>query len=344
MNSWEKQWPPTPFPDARVRPAVGTGGIAVRIRTKSRDIAQFSKLFTVGIDDRPVWWGLGRMIAVVEPGEHLVEVRGRLAVESTRRVRVAAGEIVELDFWTPAASFGSSTRGTLVPAPGRRRPGTGRYLVWGWLAAIGLMLAFTLLDVPLNGFFLALLAVPVLAAVLAIWWKRRGDQQYRVAASAEAAAEAGRTDAAGWFLGDAEPPAHLLEGTADGLLVVTGTHALERTRNGQRDRNHVDENGWVPWPELTVDGVQRPLSWQTWCYRLPPGEHDVTFTVRPPRPAAERFAAEQVTRRVTVTAGRVTRLGLHVAARVVTRSAYANPEAYAEITGFTVTTSCTARS
>ncbi|KUL40563.1 hypothetical protein [Actinoplanes awajinensis] len=346
-------WPPIAFPgtdmllwpDDRPAPVLpaGKAGIAVRIRSKAGDPAPYPKLFTVGVDDRPLWWGLGRMIAVVEPGEHLVEVRGMRAADTARQVRVAAGEIAELEFWTPRASATSKVRGILVPAPARRRPGTGRYLVLGYLVAFTLLILTSIANLRPDGRgFAALVAVPIAVALLAIWWKRRGDARYRVAASVEAA-EAGRDGPGGWFLGDGEPPARLAD-DGHGVLVVTGALTRDYTWNGRRFINHMpatNVNAWMPWPDLTIDGEPRPFSWHSWCYRLTPGPHEITVAVRAPESAADRFAGDRATHRVTVTAGQVTRLDVGVTGRVEVRSASLDPEAPSEITGFSATVSCT---
>ncbi|MBC6458512.1 hypothetical protein [Actinomadura sp. HBU206391] len=349
MNRREKSLAATPYPGAPVvswpvgeaapeLPA-GKAGISVWIRTRAIDPPSFVAPRAVGVDDRPMWHGLGRMVVVTEPGEHLVEVGGWVSsVETARLVRVRAGEIVELEYWKPA-SFGS-VDGVLVPAPARRRLGSGG---WGvvagflalmcvaWLAEATEEASKAVFAVFTALFFVAPLAVVVLWSLV----KRRIDRRYRVAMSYEATADTRAADT-GMFLGDGDAPAGLADGI-HGVLVVTGTAARKYVWNRLTPPAMTfptaDPNAWLPWPSMIIDGVERPFSWRRWCYRLPPGKHEVTVTVRPPLLGEGqdrgdkdrgdkdrgdkdrgRFGAEPVTVTVDIAAGRVTRLDLRVKA------------------------------
>ncbi|MEU7798104.1 hypothetical protein AB0J14_19530 [Micromonospora arborensis] len=344
MNRWERLLPPTPFPGASTvawpvgQPApglpAGKAGISVRIRTRTTDPANWVSAKAVGVDDQPMWHGVGRMVVVTDPGEHLVEVRGRLSAETARRVRLRAGEIAELEYWTPA-SFGGAD-GVLVPAPARRRLGSG---VSG-IAAAFLTLACVALVADAAGvrpnaaLVAALFAITAAATVLIIRAKRRVDRRYRAEVSHEVDADA-RTAETGAFLGDGTPPPSLADG-GHGVLVVTATATREYVWNGTQvaARPSVDPNAWLPWPSLLIDGVGRPLSWRTWCYRLPPGRHEVTVTARPPLGGAGAVGVRPATVTVEVAAGQETRLDLRVKARVEVRSASRDRSAPTELTGF----------
>ncbi|KHD73195.1 hypothetical protein [Actinoplanes utahensis] len=324
-----------PWPDGAPAPDLpaGSAGIAVRVRTGQGDQPRWPKIYAVGVDDRPMWHGLGRMVVLTGPGEHLVEIRDRFGVASMRRVRVADGQMARLEFWTPATL--GSAEGVLAPEPVRHRIGAGpsNPVVFGFMAAGLIAMVFAGRAAP---FVLAALAVPVLGYLVWARSKRRADDRYRVAASTEAA-EAGRDDAPGWFLGDGSPP----DGLAGdhGVLVVTGALRRTLTINGHGVLDPTGEAGaWVPWPELTVAGTPRPFSWRTWCYRLPAGEHELVVTARPPRTSVTvpEIDAEPFVRTVTITAGAVTRVDLLVTATVATRAltpAEVRRQAYLEALG-----------
>lgn len=371
MNRHEKGLPPTPYPGAPVlaepmggsatrdlaaRLPAGKAGISVRIRTRRGDISNFVAPRMVGVDDRPMWRGLGRLTVVTDPGDHLVEVRGRYSAETARLVRARAGEIVELEYWTPA-SIGN-VDGLLTLAPARRRMGAGIWPVVAGFAAMGgvaLLAQAAAGDQPgagLSGAVAVLLLVAPLAVIVA--WsriKRRSDRRYRAAVSYEATADP-RTADAGMFLGDGDVPA----GVADanhGVLVVTATSEQEYVWNGIQvgARPTADPHAWLPWPALTIDGVPRPFSWRTWCYRLPPGPHEVTVTPRPPvpapgadgggTPAAPECRVAPAVVKVEITAGGVARLNLRVKSRTEVRGVGGTRTGPTEVVRFDATVSVT---
>lgn len=326
MSRWERRIPATAHPDAPVLPwpvgqpapalPAGAAGIAVHVRSRSTDPMSWDAHKAVGVDDRPMWQGLGRMVVLTTPGAHLVEVRGRFSTETARRVRVAAGQIVELDYWTPASYF--PVDGVLVPAPARRRPGHGVLPLVVPAVAFALLLVLVLAagvraDGPVPVLFLL---GAVLVTVVATRVKRRRDLDYRAAVSVEAAD--GDADH-GLFLADGEPPAGLAD-DRHGLLVVRATAWLRYDWNGRGALVPAtkDPNAWLPWPVLAVDGEARPFSWRGWAYRLPPGEHLVTVSLRSPAP--DRPTVTTVPVRVRLTAGQVTRLDLPVRATLAVHS------------------------
>ncbi|MEV4759550.1 hypothetical protein AB0J86_31260 [Micromonospora sp. NPDC049559] len=353
MNRWERLLPPTgypgapvlPWPDGEPAPSLpdGTAGISVRIRTRTTDPANWVATRAVGVDDRPMWHGVGRMVVVTEPGEHLVELRGRAATETARLVRPGVGEIAELEYWMPA-SFGAA-EGVLVPAPARRRLGSG---ISGFVAALAALAVVVLLaDAaglrPGPLLVAALFVLAAAAAVLTVKVKGAADRRYRAEVSSEAGAGAPASVAEnGLFLGDGPPPAGLAGGDR-GLLVVTAGAERDYVWNGIRVgvRPNADPNAWLPWPTLSIDGVAHPLSWRTWCYRLAPGEHEVRVLARPPRRGGQGEpvapAGEPVTVRVPVVAGRITRLDLRAKATVEVAAASRDRAAPTELTRFAAT-------
>lgn len=345
MNRWEKLRPATAYPEAPVLPwpvgqappalPAGAAGISVHLRSRGSDPGTWDGHKAVGVDNRPMWHGLGRMVVVTGPGEHLVEVRGRFSTDTVRRVRVAAGEIVELDCWTPA-SYGQP-ESVLVPAPGRRRPGAGAWVVLAPFAALAAFaLVVTQAKVPASPLVAVafLLCAPLAAAAVSLT-KRHFDRAYRIQASREAAEDVRAADE-GMFLADGEPPAGLTD-DAHGALVVTATARLEYRWNGMGVGTPatLDPNSWVPWPALTIDGTPRPFSWRTWAYRLRPGEHEVMVAVRSPAP--DRPEVTRVPVRVRVTAGQVTRLELRVHTRTEVRANRGRQRVPTELAGFTAT-------
>ncbi|MFK3979032.1 hypothetical protein ACI2K4_01505 [Micromonospora sp. NPDC050397] len=313
-------------------------GISVRVRTRSTDPANFVSAKAIGVDDRPMWHGVGRAVVLTDPGDHLVEVRGRSSTETTRLVRLHTGQIAELEYWVPA-SFGGAD-GVLVPAPARRRLGSGG---WGFAAAL-LAVACVVLVADAAGLrpnaalVAAVFVVAVAAAALTIGAKRRVDRRYRAAVSPEVDTDV-RAARAGVFLGDAAAPAGLAD-DGHGVLVVTATATRQYVWNGTQvaARPSTDPNAWLPWPSLLIDGVARPLSWRTWCYRLPAGRHEVTVVARPPRQGAQAGgdvpAAGRATVTVEIAAGRETRLDLRVEATVEVRTAARDRSAPTELTRF----------
>lgn len=346
MNRWERTTPAQGYPDAPVTPwpaggpppalPPGAAGVSVRIRTRATDPANWVRLKAVGVDDQPMWRGHGRMVAVVEPGEHLVEVRGAASAESVRRVTVRAGEVAELEYFMPA-SYGT-VEGLLTRAPARRRPGPG-----AWVIVAPLLAAFCFPLLPratstpvAAAATVGLVAVMIGLMLLVSRGKRAIDRRRRVAASEEAAGDV-RGAERGMFLGDGEPPAGLTD-AAHGALVVTGVSAQEYRWNGRGAlaQPAQDPNSWIPWPVLAIDGEPRRFSWRTWAYRLPPGEHEVLVRARPPA-GAEVAPPEPVRVPVRITAGRVTRLELRVRTRTEVRSARQGTEIPTVVTRFTAT-------
>ncbi|WP_143043784.1 hypothetical protein [Nonomuraea jiangxiensis] len=277
------------------------------------------------------------MVVVTESGEHLVEVRGRSSAETARLVRARAGEITELEYWTPASIGGAD--GVLVRAPARRRMGAGHFgIAVAYLALAGATLLANAAGLqPTAALLVALLMIVVVATVSWSLMKRRIDRRYRAAVSYEADSDARASDV-GMFLGDGVAPSGSADGSR-GLLVVTATAARDYTWNGTRiaAQPTTDPNAWLPWPALSIDGVRRPFGWRTWCYRLPPGEHEVTVVVRAPGLATGQGCdgAEPTTVRVRIAAGQVTRLDLRVRATIEVRATFPDRSAPTEVTRFT---------
>ncbi|GIG66684.1 hypothetical protein [Phytomonospora endophytica] len=283
--------PAAPFADPAVpvlewpedRPAprlpAGKGGIAVRTRYGGRWDRRYPEpARNVGVDGRPLWHGWGRMIAVVEPGAHLVEVREERA-EGARIAHVAAGTVVELEY---AAPRNWGTVGTFGPAPVREVGATTR----PWLLAFGGLMAalaaFTRAGYPPDGWTpLALVAVAV--ALPPVWnrYRARADRRYRACL---AGAPHRFTD--GWFLGDT--PGDLPDpGPEHGGLLLRF-----RLRHGIRTGEALAGNphAWLGPPRPRIDGHAHRASWATWWYRLPPGRH--TVAVLPPEVAIAGGAPE----------------------------------------------------
>jgi hypothetical protein len=345
---------PTAYPDTPVTlwpigspppaPPVGLSGISVWVRNRALDPPYWGHARAVGVDDRPLWWGLGRMVAWVAPGEHLAEVRHDGVVESARTVRVDAGEIAELEFWTPASIGGS--QGVLAPPPGRRT-GSG----WGMLPVAAAVIALLALAHP-GGALAPAYAVPyfvafLVAPLLGIWaWsrvKRARDRRYRAAVSVEAGEPARDV----MFLGDGDAP----EG---GMLVVTCAVTPRYLWNGHAGLGvpERDPHSWVPAPALTIDGRDTAFGYRTWGYRLPTGPHTLTVTPRPPVPAAveERYrhlpppdltperAVTPGTSRVDIVPGRITRVSVTVDATVTVRVIAQSATSPTVLAGFTAKT------
>ncbi|GAB7036553.1 MULTISPECIES: hypothetical protein [Catenuloplanes] len=337
--------PVLPWPATAPAPALppGTAGIAIRVRRGGFDSPHFRAARAIGVDDRPLWHGLDRAVAVVEPGTHLVEVRDDTGAESIRRVEAVAGEITEWHMWSPA-TYGR-VPGILVPAAqARRRPGPH---AWGIVAGFAAMAVVPQLLGGLGG---VVVLIGMLAAFpLALFGvgriKKVIDDRYRVAVST--AAE-GRTDPAeaedGMFLGHADVPPGVAD-TTHGVLLLTADTTLKYSKDG-RDmilRPTVDRNTWIPWPRLTIDGRSRRLAWQNWAYRLPPGPHELLVTPQAPAtPDNVPGVAPQVTVTpvrvpVDIRAGETTRLHLTVHATVAVRSNPPAPVRSTSLTDFTAT-------
>ena len=320
MNQWERLLPATPYPETPVLawppgeepPALpaGRSGIAVWIRSRWSD-SNYAVSKTVGVDGLPMWHGIGRMIVVCEPGEHLVEVRGARA-ESARAVTVESGRIAQLEFWLPISLL-RTVDGVLVPAPARHRPGAGvRGAVLPLLLPALVWLGGTVVgSPPPDALMMVLLAAMIPEFIAWVLVKGRWDRRCRSAVSVEAAAP---PRPAG-FCGDGEPPPGWA-GPGHGALVLTATSTVEYTLNGLRVGAHPerDRNTWLPWPTLTVDGERLPMGWRTWCYSLPAGRHELTVAVAAPDGAD--FPGGTATTTVDVPEGGAVRLGVRVAATV----------------------------
>ncbi|GAB7036316.1 MULTISPECIES: hypothetical protein [Catenuloplanes] len=348
------EWPPgAPAP----QPPPGTAGISVWLRNRATDPPHYGHRHQVGIDDTPLWSGIGRAVAFVAPGEHRAEVRHNAVIASVRAVRVHAGEVAELEFWTPA-TFGSVSQGVLVPAPAGRRMGSGPGLHVSVTVVYGTLLLLLLLrpddnSTPMKWFFLVFgLAGPFVGVLAISRIKRRLDRRYRVAVSAEARA----TPRDVMFLAEGDAPAGLADaGTGHGALVVTCVLAERYIWNGRTGLIPIDRdpNSWVPAPALTIDGRPQPFGFLTWAYRLPAGPHTLTVTPRPPVPAPIGAAwahvpPPRVTPEVAVTpgtvpveivAGRLTRLVITLDATVAVRFLAPSDSAPTVPTGFTATVS-----
>ncbi|MFI5843257.1 hypothetical protein ACIA8K_26455 [Catenuloplanes sp. NPDC051500] len=346
---------PMAYPDAPVtvwpigepapRPPVGLAGISVWVRNRALDPPYWGHARAVGVDDRPLWWGLGRMVAWVAPGEHLAEVRHDGVAESARTVRVEAGEVAELEFWTPASIGGA--QGVLAPPPGRRT-GSG----WGMLPAgvLAIVLVTAVLGLTHPGgeagpgyavpFFVALLVAPVLAILAWSRITRARNHSYRVAVSAEAREPVRDV----MFLGDGDAP-------EAGMLVVTGAVNARYLWNGHAGLGvpERDPHSWVPAPSLTIDGRAVPFGPRTWGYRLPPGPHTLTVTPRLPAPAAveERYrylplpdltpeiTTTPATVRVDIAPGQIARVEVTVDATVTVRVIAESATSPTVLAGFT---------
>lgn len=265
---WPEGWTAPPVPH-------GFGGIAVHTR-RSRWSRHRAPARNVGVNGRPLWHGWGRMIAVVPPGEHLVEVREE-TVEGASWVSVRTGEVVELDY---VASRSLVAPGLLGRAPVRGVGTTRR----SWVLSMSLLL-IGLAVLPLTRIpellsrpprFTLLIAAMVSAALVGPWlWERqqtRRDRRLRALASDEARLV---TDAAsrkpGNFLGIT--PREIPEpGYGDCGLVVAFRYSHTLTAG----RRHAgSECSWLADPRLWIDGRKRPASWATWWYELPGGCHEV---------------------------------------------------------------------
>lgn len=270
LMRWPQGWSAPPLPK-------GFGGIAVRTRRGARfDMRRGEPARNVGVNGRPLWYGWGRMIAVVPPGEHLVEVREE-SVEGACWVSVRAGDLVELDYVAPRSRSGE---GLLGPAPVRRVGTTRRPFVLSF-AAVVLVLAgvsytrfFELLSRPPR-FTLFVAAALSLALAVPWWWTRRrriGDERYRAAMSDEARLV---TDAAsrkpGDFLG-ITPRTVPDPGPAHSGLIIQAS--LRHTLSPGRAHAGL-QCSWLPDPRLWINGRKRPVSWATWWYELPPGRHEI---------------------------------------------------------------------
>ncbi|MDR7275986.1 hypothetical protein [Catenuloplanes atrovinosus] len=348
------EWPlRTPAPE----PPAGMAGVSVWVRNRLIDPPYWGHRHVVGVDDTPMWYGIGRMVAFVPPGEHRAEVRYRGAVQSARTVRVRAGEVAEFEFWTPATYGGS--QGVLVPAPARRRMGSGPALLWCTVLVLGAFYLLARSDPQTNAPVMLLATAAAVVGPFLLAWavsrvKRVIDQRYRVAASAEARETPPGTPGEAMFLGDGDAPAGLAD-AAHGALVVTCVLKPDHRWNGRTGLVPIDSdpNAWVPAPALTVDGHPRPFGYRTWGYRLTAGPHTLRITPRPPAqaPIGERWSAlplpgitpeidaPPVDVPVQVAAGQVTRVTITVSATTSVQVIAPSAAAPTVITGFRATVS-----
>jgi len=238
------------------------------------------------------------MIAVVPPGEHLVEVREE-SVEGASWVSVRSGELVELDY---VASRSPDSPGLLGSAPVRGVGTTRR----SWLLSVSLLL-IALAVLPLTRIpellsrpprFTLLVAAMVSGALAGPWlWERRQrrrDRRLRALASDEARLV---TDAVsrkpGNFLGIT--PREIPEpgyGACGLVIVFQYEHTLSAGR-----RHAGSECSWLADPRLWIDGRKRPASWATWWYELSAGRHEVEVWLPTGQSGAglERVGSEPLT-------------------------------------------------
>ena len=334
---WPPGSPPPPLPP-------GAAGVSVWIRGAPHDSPQFRKARAVGIDDTPMWHGMDRAVIVTTPGDHVVEVRDDAGAESTRLVRATAGEIAEWQLWSPA-TYGR-VPGVLVPASSpRRRPGMGMWGLLAALAALGLPPVLIGPDTRPGRIAMTVWMIVAVPLTLLVYSRVKAavDRRYRRSVSTEAHADPRAADT-GMFLADGAVP-DVLADAHRGALSLTVTTTTTYTKDGRQVavRPAVDRNAWLRWPALTIDGTERPLGWQNWCYRLPPGPHELVVT---PRPPATPDNAPGVTPQLTVTParvpvtvrpGEVVHLRLTVHATVAVASNPASETRSTSLTAFTAT-------
>lgn len=267
--AWPEHLPPPPLP-------AGHGGIAVRSRSGSSWVAPYgTPVRNIGIDDQVLWHGWGRMVAVVPPGEHVVEVRGE-RVEAVRSVTVAAGELVELEY---AAPRGYAKTGVLAEPPARDvGAGLRPTLLW---AAVFIVLAARItprIGEPTHGgsrwLTAGLVALAVAVAVLVRAGRRRGDVRYRRnTAQPPHYVDARHPLAGGYLLGGTVRELPGAAAGQGGLLVITDLrHDLWLA--GRREARHA--RAWIAPPRLLIDEVPRTVSWSTWWFPLDVGRHTIT--------------------------------------------------------------------
>ncbi|MEV0650229.1 hypothetical protein AB0I28_33710 [Phytomonospora sp. NPDC050363] len=312
--------PVLPWPEGRAAPALppGHGGISVRTWNNTRwDYNRPARPRAVGIDDRPLWHGYGRMVAVVAPGQHLVEVR-RDHVEGSRLVEVAAGELVELEY---AAPHGFALDGVLTAPPSRIVGTTLRpwLLFLVFLAATPVVLSRSGASESLGGATAAVSAGLILAGLLVtIAWQvgvRRRGERYR----AEAADEPRPVTTAsgtGVLLGHTPRRIPAAQAGRAGLLIDARLAHTVRM-NGFPVESSTSPHGWAPRPRLWIDGREHPVSWAHWWYMLAPGTHEIRFEVPGPALAAGAPGCEpaRTSLNVEVPDGSTRRLRMDVEAR-----------------------------
>jgi len=317
--------PVLPWPEGQAAPALpgGHGGIAVRAWNNTRwDYNRPARPRAVGVDGTPLWHGYGRMVAVVAPGEHLVEVR-RDHVEGTRLVRVTAGSIVELEY---AAPHGFALDGVLT-APRARIVGTTLrpwLLFILYLVAAPLVLKTTGATEALGSAGVAVAAGLIVAGfAAALLWQlgvRRRGERYR----AEAADEPRPVQ---WPTGTGVLLGHTPRSApAGGGLELAAVLDHGVRMNGSLVESSTSRHGWVPSPRLWIDGQERPVSWSRWWYPLPPGTHEVRLEIVG-TPLGEGAPADRpapVTSRVDIAEGVARRLTAEVESRTEVRPARQN--------------------
>ncbi|MBB6032861.1 hypothetical protein [Phytomonospora endophytica] len=305
-----------PWPDGTAAPVLPAGLGGISVRSVERDGWEHNKPprpRAVGVGGRPLWHGFGRMVAVVEPGGHLVEVR-HVHVEGTRLVTVTAGELVELEYAAPRTFAPSG----VLSIPPSRVVGTSLrpwLLFMLYLAGVPLLLKSTGASARLGAASTPVAVGLILAGILAVVaWQigvRRRDARFRVRA-----ADGPRPVGNGVLLGSTpklvpEPA----EGQGGLLLAVALSHEVRM--NGMPVETSTSPHGWVPSPRLWIGDEEFPVSWTQWWYALPPGRHDLRLEVAGPLLAkdAPPSGPVPVTATVEVTAGVTGRLSVAVASR-----------------------------
>ncbi|WP_406280838.1 hypothetical protein [Embleya sp. NBC_00896] len=274
----------------------GCGGVSVRSRSGSRWVAAAgTPVRNVGVDGHPLWHGWGRMIAVVPPGPHLVEVRSDRA-EAARVVTVRAGELASLEY---AAPRGWAATGVLGEAPVRDVGSTARPLVVSCAAFAVLavtvvpLLARSYQGPPRWAWPATSLALSTAGLLLTLVRGRRRDARYRRdVADVAHFVDGAPTESGGYFLGPGPGPVPQ-PGSGQGGLVLTAALIHDLWLHGHRDVRH--PYAWIGAPRLVIDGVPHVASWSTWWYPLEVGDHEIEFGLpRSAVPTVAPIAEERV--------------------------------------------------
>lgn len=278
------------WPDGLAPPALptGCGGIAVRCRSGSKWVAKAgTPVRNVGVDGRPLWHGWGRMIAVVPPGDHLVEVRGERS-EAARLVAVEAGDLIQLEYGAPR---GYATIGVLGESPVPDVGTTTRpWVIWPGLFAFATV---TVVPEGEDGgrpiWLLAALATCLVALVLDLAAVRRRDtRRRRAAADLSRFIDSSPDHVGGFLLGRHDcgtPP----PGSGEGGLLLMADLVHELWLGGERETRH--EYAWLGPPRLRIDGVPHVAAWSTTWYPLDPGDHEIEVRLPVPPVAATQSGA-----------------------------------------------------